>query len=149
MNNLISPKPKLLIGLTVDQTLGFLKDQLTFLSTYFEIVVISGRSPDGRLDLDNFSFKVYIYPIHRSISPFADIKSLVLILHFLLTFRPNIVHSFTPKAGLLFMIGSFLLRVPIRIHTFTGLLFPTFFGFKKFIFKFFDFFTDIEFIFVV
>ena len=36
-----------------------------------------------------------------------------------------IVHSITPKAGLLSMIAAKMAGVPIRIHTFTGLIFPT------------------------
>lgn len=41
------------------------------------------------------------------------------------------VHSMTPKAGLLCMIAARLNRVPIRIHTFTGLVFPTSTGLKR------------------
>ena len=41
------------------------------------------------------------------------------------------VHSMTPKAGLLCMMAGWLTRVPIRIHTFTGLVFPTSTGLKK------------------
>ena len=48
------------------------------------------------------------------------------------------VHSITPKAGLLCMISSWILRVPVRVHTFTGLWFPTAKGLKRFITKFTD-----------
>ena len=41
------------------------------------------------------------------------------------------VHSMTPKAGLLTMVASWLARVPIRIHTFTGLVWPTATGVKR------------------
>ena len=41
------------------------------------------------------------------------------------------VHSMTPKAGLLCMLAAWLARVPVRVHTFTGLIFPTSTGFKK------------------
>jgi glycosyltransferase involved in cell wall biosynthesis len=39
--------------------------------------------------------------------------------------KPEIVHSITPKAGLLTMIAGKLAGVPLRIHTFTGLIFPS------------------------
>ena len=45
--------------------------------------------------------------------------------------KPEIVHSMTPKAGLITMIASWLARVPVRIHTFTGLVFPTSTGIKR------------------
>lgn len=35
------------------------------------------------------------------------------------------VHSMTPKAGLLSMMAAWFCRVPVRVHTFTGLVFPT------------------------
>ena len=41
------------------------------------------------------------------------------------------VHSMTPKAGLLCMIAGWLTRVPVRVHTFTGLVFPTSTGLKR------------------
>ena len=34
------------------------------------------------------------------------------------------VHSMTPKAGLLSMIAAYFAGVPVRAHTFTGLVFP-------------------------
>ena len=41
------------------------------------------------------------------------------------------VHSMTPKAGLLCMIAARLTGVPVRVHTFTGLVFPTSTGIKR------------------
>ena len=41
------------------------------------------------------------------------------------------VHSMTPKAGLLCMMAGWLTRVPVRVHTFTGLVWPTSSGLKR------------------
>lgn len=41
------------------------------------------------------------------------------------------VHSMTPKAGLLCMVAAWMVGVPLRVHTFTGLLFPTTVGLKR------------------
>lgn len=41
------------------------------------------------------------------------------------------VHSMTPKAGLLCMLAAWMARVPVRVHTFTGLVFPTSRGLKR------------------
>ena len=35
--------------------------------------------------------------------------------------EPDIVYTFTPKAGLLGMMASFLSRVPVRIHNVVGM----------------------------
>ena len=48
------------------------------------------------------------------------------------------VHSITPKAGLLSMIAAYFARVPARVHTFTGLIFPTQTGVMKKVLLFFD-----------
>lgn len=45
--------------------------------------------------------------------------------------RPDMVHSITPKAGLVSMLAAWLTRVPVRMHTFTGLVFPTSTGLKR------------------
>ena len=39
--------------------------------------------------------------------------------------KPQMVHSITPKAGLLTMTAAYFAGVPIRIHTFTGVIFPS------------------------
>lgn len=41
------------------------------------------------------------------------------------------VHSMTPKAGLICMMAGWLTRVPVRVHTFTGLVWPTSTGLKR------------------
>ncbi len=41
------------------------------------------------------------------------------------------VHSMTPKAGLLCMMAAFIARVPKRVHTFTGLVWPTAVGLQR------------------
>lgn len=46
------------------------------------------------------------------------------MVKFLRQEKPEIVHSITPKAGLLSMVAAKLAGVPIRVHTFTGLIFP-------------------------
>ncbi len=48
------------------------------------------------------------------------------------------VHSMTPKAGLLSMMAAWFTRVPVRVHTFTGLVFPTATGLTQKILMFTD-----------
>jgi glycosyltransferase involved in cell wall biosynthesis len=59
-------------------------------------------------------------PIERKMSPLRDLKATWEL--FLLFRRENfdIVHSTTPKAGLLSSIAARAAGVPVRLHTFTG-----------------------------
>jgi glycosyltransferase involved in cell wall biosynthesis len=57
----------------------------------------------------------------RKITPFRDLLSLFQLIRVMRKFRPDIVHTHTPKAGLLGMFASWLCRIPIRMHTVAGL----------------------------
>lgn len=70
-------------------------------------------------------------PMQRRISPLKDAVSLWRMWRVLRRERPDMVHSMTPKAGLVTMLAAWLARVPVRIHTFTGLVFPTSTGLKR------------------
>ena len=63
-------------------------------------------------------------PIARHISPWQDLKSLWALYRVLRREKPDMVHSMTPKAGLLGMTAAWLAGVKVRMHTFTGLIFP-------------------------
>ncbi|MEC3875085.1 glycosyltransferase family 4 protein [Chryseobacterium salviniae] len=102
-----------------------LKGQLKFLNGFFEIV---GISSEGEL-LDEVrqreGIKTISINMERGISPVKDLVSLFRLYHILKSEKPAIVHSITPKAGLLTMLAGKMAGVPIRMHTFTGLIFPT------------------------
>ncbi len=57
----------------------------------------------------------------RKITPFQDLKSLWQMWLLLRKEKPCIVHTHTPKAGLIGMLASKLAGVPIRLHTVAGL----------------------------
>ncbi|GAA4039796.1 glycosyltransferase family 4 protein [Flavobacterium chungnamense] len=115
-----------------------LKGQLTFLKEYYEVVAVSGQ--DAHLDNVASREGVRTIPlsIQRQISPFKDFISLLKLYKVLRKEKPLIVHSITPKAGLLTMIAGFFAGVPIRIHTFTGLVFPYKNGFLHHLLLFLD-----------
>ncbi len=70
-------------------------------------------------------------PMERHISLWKDGIALLKMVRVLIKERPYTVHSMTPKAGLLTMVAGWLTRVPVRIHTFTGLVWPTAVGNKR------------------
>jgi glycosyltransferase involved in cell wall biosynthesis len=57
----------------------------------------------------------------RKITPFRDLASLFGLIKVIRRFRPDIVHTHTPKAGLLGMLAAWICRVPVRMHTVAGL----------------------------
>ncbi len=132
-------KKKLIRTATVASSLDILlKGQLSFLNEHFEVIAVSGQD----IHLENISNREKVQTIdvafQRHIAPIKDLISLFKLYKILKKEKPFIIHSITPKAGLLSMIAGYFAQVPIRIHTFTGLVFPTKTGFSKSFFIFMD-----------
>ena len=102
--------------------------------------VIAVSSPGKELDdiRDREGVRTYAVKMERHISPLQDIKSLLGLIRVFRKEKPQLVHSITPKAGLLSMLAAWVCRVPVRLHTFTGLVFPTAKGLKQKILIFTD-----------
>ena len=109
----------------------FCKDVLKELSKEYEVIAISSPGNDLDLVACREGVRVLPIPMKRHFSPLDDVISLCKLLRVLSRESPDIVHSMTPKAGLLAMIASWLVRVPVRVHTFTGLVWPTSRGLKR------------------
>ena len=119
-------RKKLIRISTVPTSLNtFLRGQLEMLSFHFEVVAVS--SPDAELEElgKREGVRTVAGSMGRHISLLRDFISLIRLIMLFAKERPYIVHSMTPKAGLLSMIAAWLTRVPVRMHTFTGLVFPT------------------------
>ncbi|WP_413544840.1 glycosyltransferase family 4 protein [Bacteroides sp. CG01] len=94
--------------------------------------VISLTSPGPELtELAEMGVKCIEVPMERYISLWNDFKSLLQLIKVFRKEKPFIVHSMTPKAGMLCMVAAWIARVPRRIHTFTGLVWPTSVGPKR------------------
>jgi glycosyltransferase involved in cell wall biosynthesis len=81
---------------------------------------------------------VELVPMVRGIDLVADVRSVVRMARLIRRLRPDAVHSYTPKAGLVAMTAAAFCRVPVRIHTFTGLIFPVSSGLKRAVLKWAD-----------
>lgn len=90
-----------------------------------EIVAVSSPGKE-LLELEQMEdVRTIAVPMERHISPLKDLKSIYLLIKVFYKEKPTMVHSITPKAGLLSMLAAWICRVPVRLHTFTGLVFPT------------------------
>lgn len=129
-------KKRLVICTTVPDTLAYiLAGQPGFLSEHFDVYLISTPTELLKQVAAQEGVQCSGVPMARGISIWQDLKSLWMMCRQLHRLKPDIVHSYTPKAGLICAMAGFICRVPIRVHTFTGLLFPTATGFKHLLLK--------------
>ena len=59
--------------------------------------------------------------IARNIRPFKDLWSLIKLFFVFKKSKFDLIHSITPKAGLLSAVAGFFAGTPVRLHTFTGI----------------------------
>ena len=118
---------KIIRSTTVAESRGFCRGLLRELREEDGYEVVAVSSPDRRLDevAEREGVRTVAVPMERHISPLKDLKSLINLVRAFRKERPTMVHSMTPKAGLLSMMAAWMTRVPVRVHTFTGLVFPT------------------------
>jgi glycosyltransferase involved in cell wall biosynthesis len=74
----------------------------------------------------------------REINPVQDLVSLMMLVKVFRQGKFDIVHSTTPKAGLLCAIAGKIAGVKIRLHTYTGQPWVTMQGVRRFLLKFCD-----------
>lgn len=102
-----------------------LKGQLHYLNQHFDLTAVSGAGPDLEEVAAREKVRVHAIEMQRQIAPLQDVKSLWQLYRYFKKEKPDIVHSITPKAGLLSMLAAKMAGVPVRMHTFTGLIFPS------------------------
>jgi glycosyltransferase involved in cell wall biosynthesis len=130
MNNV--KKFNLVICTTVPDTILYiLKGQPRYLNQYFNVVIITSKSEKNKVLAEQEGVIIYEVSFKRNINLFFDFVSLIQMIFLLLKINPHIVHSYTPKSGLISMLSACVVKVPVRIHTFTGLIFPNQIGIKK------------------
>lgn len=123
---------KLIIVTTVPETLAtILRGQPAWLEKHVSVTCISSPGPMLDMVVRNESVAVFQVSMNRGISPFKDVVSIFRMWRVLRKLKPDVVHSYTPKAGLIAMVAGFLAGVRVRVHTFTGLVFPTSSGLKR------------------
>ncbi|MCD8394970.1 MAG: glycosyltransferase family 4 protein [Bacteroidales bacterium] len=102
------------------------------LAQRYEVVLLSSPGEGWEeVECTGVPFKRVEVAMERHISPWKDLKALVRLVKVMRRERPAMVHSMTPKAGLLCMMAAWMSKVPVRVHTFTGLVFPTATGMTK------------------
>lgn len=99
-----------------------LKGQHRFMSEQgFDVLGVSSLGKELSDVKKSEDIPVVALEMTRTIAPLKDLKSLWEFYRLCKKEKPTIVHSHTPKAGIVGMLGARLAGVPIRLHTVAGL----------------------------
>ena len=98
-----------------------LKDQLKFMSRYYEVLAVSSEGKELSDVARDEGVRTFALNMSRKFTPLQDLFSLIKMIVLFRKESPDIVHSHTPKAGIIAMLAAFLCNVPIRLHTVAGL----------------------------
>jgi glycosyltransferase involved in cell wall biosynthesis len=126
-------KPKLIRITTVPISLKYLiRGQMYFMSKNgFDVTMISAGGAEIKEVLKNEECSHIILPLTRKITPIKDVIAVLKLYAYLKKEKPQIVHTHTPKAGIVGMLASYLAQVPNRLHTVAGLPLLETTGFKR------------------
>lgn len=105
-----------------------------------DVTIIASANDELVRDDNQLGSAVDFLPVDmsRSISPLGDFVALLRLVWIFRTRKFDVVHSTTPKAGVLCAIAAKLAGVRVRVHTFTGQPWVTMSGFKRWLLKFCD-----------
>ncbi|RYE24712.1 MAG: glycosyltransferase family 1 protein [Sphingobacteriales bacterium] len=126
------------VSLSLDK---LLHGQLGFMSKYYNVVGIS--SADDRLNYvgGREGVKTIGLEMTRKITPAQDLKATWQLYKLLKKEKPLIVHTHTPKAGIVGMLAAKMAGVPHRLHTVAGLPLLVATGNKRKVLNFVEKFT--------
>lgn len=123
---------------TVPMALRYLlPGQMQFMAANgFDVLMISANGKELAEVIEMEQCRHIIVPMTRKITPLQDLKCLFKLIKIFRKEKPDIVHTHTPKAGLLGMLAARFCAVKIRIHTVAGLPLMVEKGFKYHVLKF-------------
>lgn len=98
-----------------------LSGQLRFMSSFYDVIAVSSEKENLEQLGKNQEVPVFHLEMTRKITPLKDIIAVVKLFLFLKKAKPLMVHSHTPKAGIVGMLAAKLAGVPYRLHTVAGL----------------------------
>ena len=118
----MAPRHKIIRITTVASSLKvLLRKQLRFMSAYYEILGVSSPGKTLSEVAEQEGIRTAGITMTRAITPLEDLKALWSLYRLFRQEKPTIVHTHTPKAGVLGMIAGRLAGVPVRLHTVAGL----------------------------
>lgn len=98
-----------------------LKGQLRFINQYYEVIGVSGDGEALKEVRENEGIRTEVVEMTRTISPIKDLVATYKLYRLLKKEKPHIVHTHTPKAGIVGMLAAKLAGVKHRFHTVAGM----------------------------
>ena len=98
-----------------------LRGQLQFMSQFYEVLAVSSKGAELDLLESQSGLRISEVNMTRKITPLKDLAALWNLYRLLKREKPEMVHTHTPKAGLLGMLAAQLAGVPVRLHTVAGM----------------------------
>lgn len=127
-------KKKLIRITTIPASMrSLLRGQLKYMNQHYEVVAISSPAPNvfEQMLHEQGDIRGVAIAMERHPSPIKDLKALFSMIKVLRKEKPFIVHTHTPKAGLIGMMAARIVGVPHRLHTVAGLPLLVHSGFKR------------------
>ena len=91
------------------------------MKNHFEVIAVSAEKERLEAYGNREGVRIFHLELTRKITPIKDIVAVFKLYKFLKKERPSIVHTHTPKAGIVGMLSAWLAGVPNRLHTVAGL----------------------------
>jgi len=114
---------------------AFLSGHIAALSGHYAIDLVADVQNPAELGSIPAHARVVPLQIRRRAAPLADLMALVRLLALFRHERYAVVSSVTPKAGMLALLAAAITRVPLRIHIFTGQVWVTRSGWRRWLLK--------------
>lgn len=121
---------------------SFITEPIAKLSSRHKIYLICNTESDEKINvkLENIA-NVIPVSIRRNISILHDLKILFVLIKLFSKEKFDVVHTLTPKAGLIGMLAAYFTRTKNRVHTFTGQVWDTKKGLTRIFLIFLDHFV--------
>lgn len=113
----------------------FYKNHIKFLQEKYDVTLIANFTLD-KCAIENVR-QIHI-SIERNPSVWSDLKVLIQLISIFRRENFDVVHSTTPKAGLLGQLAAYIAGVKMRLHIFTGQVWANKTGYKREVLKLID-----------
>lgn len=115
---------------------AFLRKHMEALREDYKVYYVCNEPEESKIWVPHDGYKCV--DIHRNISLVNDLKAVWALYKYFKAEKFDVVHSVTPKAGLVTALAGWLARVPRRVHIFTGQVWATKTGAMRFLLKSLD-----------